>query len=202
MIVIKLYGDLRKRFIKEIALEVRTVKEAIRALESQFPKFRPYMLDRALNYDAHYQVIADDWELGEADLDVPLGKAKELKIVPVVQGSGTFGKIVAGVALLGLGLAGIGILGLSASTVALIGGTMALGGIVSLFNTPTAPDPYEERSESDPSLIFNGSVNTIATGGRVPIVYGRGGLIAGSQVISASVRTYLSDVEEGDEDED
>lgn len=198
MITVKLYGDLRRRFTKEVSLEVRTVKEAIRALESQFEKFRPYMLDRALNYDAHYQVIADDWELGETELDVPLGKAKELKIVPIISGSGTIGKIVGGLALLGLGLAGIGILGLSAASVALIGGTMALGGIVGLFNQPEAPDPYEE-SGGEPSLIFNGSINTIATGGRVPIVYGRGGLICGSQVISAAVRTYLSDVEEGDE---
>lgn len=198
-ITVKLYGDLAERFTDEIVLYAGSVLEVSRALECLFPDYRSHLILSAQN-GIGYRVMLDNTEITEKELGDRFHSVSTVHIQPVPVGSGAIGKIVTGVALLGLGLTGVGLLGLAPATLALVGGTMALGGVVSLFNQPQAPDAFD-NSEKDgqPSFIFNGAVNTSRAGGRVPVVYGRAGIVVGSQVISSGIRSYLVDVDNDEE---
>jgi predicted phage tail protein len=184
LIKIKLFGELATKFTKEFSAEVRTVRDAIAALEVNFKGFREYLLNSDSMGVDFKVLIGETWELCKPDeVFLPIPQRREICITPVVRGSGKVGRIIAGVALIGLGIAGVGFLGLSAFQVGLLGGSLLLGG---LFGGQTsAPDPETEEAKS---YIFNGPTNTVAQGNRVPIVFGT--LLVGSQVISASIKSY------------
>lgn len=184
LIKIKLFGEMADRFCSEFTAEIRTVRDAIAALEINFEGFREYLLNSdSLGLDFHV-LIGDTWELCEAnEVFLPVPQKREIAITPVVRGSGKVGRIIAGVALIGLGVAGVGFLGLSAFQVGLLGATLLIGG---LFGGQTdAPDPEDDEAKS---YIFNGPTNTVAVGNRVPPVFGT--ILTGSQVISAGIRSY------------
>jgi predicted phage tail protein len=185
---IQLRGELADMFASEIEANVACVRDAVDALEANFPGIRPYLLNSG-DRGIFFHVRAGILELDETQIYLPTG-SQTIVITPVIAASGSFGKIIAGVALLGLGLTGVGFLGISASTLALTGGVMILQGVLGLFNKPKAEAESEEKKTS---LVFNGPVNTTAAGGVVPVVFGE--LIVGSQVISAwiSVKTVVDD---------
>ncbi len=184
IIKIKLFGEMAEKFCSEFTAGIRTVRDAISALEINFKGFREYLLNSdSLGIDFHV-LIGDTWELCKPDeVLLPVPQRREICITPVVRGSGRVGQVIAGVALIGLGIAGVGFLGLSAFQVGLLGATLLIGG---LFGGQTdAPDPEEDEAKS---YIFNGPTNTVAVGNRVPLVFGT--VLTGSQVISASIRSY------------
>jgi predicted phage tail protein len=194
MVTVVLKDELADRFISEIRLNVGSVKEAIRALESAFPTFRNYMVV-AHERGVGFQITVGDWAIEQQHVSMPTGK-QTITIAPTpLGGGGAFGKILLGIGLVVLGATGVGFLGLSAASVALIGGSLALSGIMELFNQPKAPDPNDAKNK--PSLIFNGGVNTTTQGGRLPVVYGE--LLVGSQVLSASIRSYMIEDDSDDE---
>lgn len=202
---IVLHGALGARFGTSFDLDVRSPVEAVRALIVQIRGFR-----QALR-DGHYRVIAARPRIADSlDLDglqLRLGRARELHIVPVMAGSGNgWGKILAGVAIIGLaiaapyalGLAGglsatfgavsaIGFSGISFQTVALLGASVALAGIAQTI----APSPKLAggRAETDrkESFLFGSADNVTAQGVPVPLVFGE--FITGSVVVSAGLST-------------
>lgn len=194
MLTVRLNGILGERFIPEIKLDVTTVKEAIRALEANFPSFRHFMIHSG-GMGIVYKVVLSEWEMGEADLYAPCGSGV-LTITPVPAASGAIGKIIAGVVLVAVGVltggAGFALAGAFIS----IGLSLVLSGIVGLFNKP--PSDSGEDEENKPSFIFNGGANTVTAGGRVPLVFGE--LIVGSQTVSAQIRVYTDLDESPDED--
>lgn len=194
---IHLYDELAQEFTSSLVADITSTRDAVDALQANYPTFRQTIIRQASEGYAYKIVVGDSWQLGEEDLEKPIGR-QSIHFYPVIAGSGNIGKIVLGVALLGVGLLATGpILGVSATTIALVGGSLALQGILGLFANPTTEDPNTE-DETKPSLVMSGVVNTVASGGRIPIAYGRG-LICGSQVISAAVRsTYI----EFDDDDD
>ncbi len=199
-----LKDDLAQRFCFELKVDVNSVAEAMRALEANYPAIRPYFAT-AHERGFGFEVYVGDWNIEEKHIYAPIGK-QQITIAPALMGSGNFGKIILGVGLLGLGLAGVGFLGISASTLALVGGTMALSGIVGLFNQPKTPQNDDEKKAS---LTFSGGVNTAGQGGRLALTYGGGGwgnngyedgLLVGSQVLSASIRSWLTSDDSDDDD--
>jgi predicted phage tail protein len=138
--------------------------------------------------------------LTEQELGDPSGE-QEIKIVPVVTGAGTVGRIIAGVALVALSLlfapgaalaGGLFTLGPTAVSIGVgIGVSLVLGGVAQLL-TPvprTVPPGSTSDTVKDPrkSYSFSGIQNTSRQGLPVPIVYGE--TLVGSVVISAGIDT-------------
>lgn len=167
MITVKLYGRLAEELGDEFSLSVRTVAEAIRALECNFPK-RVYPLLRNGVYSiirgADVNTEIEHLYLGEEELEIFLPPEETIHIVPLPEGAkgGFFksiAKVVVGAALIyvavqtgGIGLAGgsfftggtgafmaeaAGGIFLSQSTIALFGVSLILGGVTEMM----APQP-------------------------------------------------------------
>ena len=194
---VKLYGELAD-FVghKELDAVINSTADAIRFLVSNFPKLEAHMSQR------YYKVLVDDYEIGEEDIQNPIGKS-DLSIVPVIAGAGgNLGKVVLGAALIGgaflfspLTFANFGTTTIGfgsaagiAKGVALVGGALVLSGVSGmLFPVPDTP---EFANEEDPriSFGFSGVQNTSRAGTSHPIAYGE--IVTGSVVISAGIDTH------------
>lgn len=189
MITVLLYGHLAKRYGKRHRLNIATPAEAVRAFCANYSDFKQQIM---LDGQAAYRVlVGKEDRADEQGLHLPASQT--IKIVPVVSGSGSFGKILAGAALIGLStflptgfsaFGGIFSKFSLASTVSSFGVSMILGGVSGLlFGTPKADAIASERPNNKPSFNFNGPVNTSGQGNAVPVLYGK--LWIGGQIISA-----------------
>lgn len=196
---IKLYGHLREHTVlKEVEAYVNSVRDAVNFLTCNWPKLEAQIVQN------NYHVLLDEDDVGEEELLYPIGNAS-ISFIPVVEGSGKFGKILAGVALIGLAFTpmGVGFLGgafngavgggLGSSTglfagaygskaLFYIGGALVLQGISDLL-TPTPQIPEAEQTPE--SSAFTSPLNVSMPGIAVPLVYGTA--ICGSIVVSTSI---------------
>lgn len=181
MKTIRLYGDLGKKFGKKFTLDVKDVQEAVMALTVLLKGFTEHLLDD----ERGFKVFIGKQNIGEDELNHP--HAGDIKIVPVVAGSGSFGKIILGAALVffsgGAGgfLFGTGALASFASSV---GFSLLLGGVSQLLFKPPSVKT-KEKPNNLPSYAFDGAINTVAQGNPVPLCYGE--MLVGSQVISTGL---------------
>lgn len=192
---IRIYGRLAK-FLKrrKFEAEVSSAAEAVRFLLANFPQLEQHMADQ------HYRVSVGSYDLTEQELGDPSGE-QEIKIVPVVTGAGTVGRIIAGVALVALSLlfapgaalaGGLFTLGPTAVSIGVgIGVSLVLGGVAQLLTPVPRTVGLGSTSDTvkDPrkSYSFLGIQNTSRQGLPVPIVYGE--TLVGSVVISAGIDT-------------
>jgi len=189
---VKLYGELAE-FIghKELDAVISSTADAMRFLVSNFPGLESHMADR------YYQVLVDDYEMGEEDIHNPIGQS-DISIVPVITGAGGAGKALLGAAMIGLAFAtggstlalGVGGFTGGAGISAIVGNVgigLALMGVSEMLFP--LPKPQEFSNEQDPriSFSFSGVQNTSRAGTSHPIVYGE--IITGSVVISAGIDT-------------
>ena len=187
---VKLYGELAD-FVghKELEAVINSTADAIRFLVSNFPKLEAHMANR------HYQVLVDDYEIGEKDIHNPIGQS-DISIVPVIAGAGGgVGKTLLGVALIGISLASGGGLGVflkeGFTGFAAIGMNVGMG--LTLMGVSEMlfplPQPQDFSNEEDPriSFSFSGVQNTSRAGTSHPIAYGE--IVTGSVVISAGIDT-------------
>ena len=195
---VKLYGELAD-FVghKELDAVINSTADAIRFLVSNFPKLEAHMSQR------YYKVLVDNYEIGEEDIQNPIGKS-DISIVPVITGAGGGSKLLLGAALIGgaflftplsMGsfFSPIVAPGSFAAAMPLtkaaigIGGALVLSGVSDmLFPLPKMPD---FSNEEDPriSFSFSGVQNTSRAGTSHPIAYGE--IVTGSVVISAGIDT-------------
>ena len=188
---VKLYGELAD-FVghKELDAVITCTADAIRFLISNFPKLEEHMSQR------YYKVLVDDYEIGEEDIQNPIGQS-DINIVPVIAGAGgSTGKILLGVALIGLAFAVPGSIAFTKAGItggALSKGLFGIGAALTLtgvsemlFPLPELPD---FSNEEDPriSFSFSGVQNTSRAGTSHPIAYGE--IVTGSVVISAGIDT-------------
>ena len=154
---VKLYGKLAE-FIghKEFEVEVNTVGKAISFLIHNFPELESYMSPK------YYQVKVGDSDIDKEEIHYPIGK-EDIHFVPVIQGAGGAGKVLAGALLIGLAVATggtslmFGAGGFSAVAGTSIGFSVVAGNLglalvlggVSQMLTPT-PEPQQFNSEADP----------------------------------------------------
>ena len=203
---IKLYGNLAE-FCggqNEFEAVANTPVDVINFLAVNFKGLDKHMSEQ------FYQVKLGNTPLDYEELLYPAGY-DEIKIIPVVSGSGNIGKILAGIALIGLGFAfapsgmgfgaflkapvfatsatgaitGINLFALSGK----LGMLLLISGIAGLL-TPT---PEVDDSEGDPrnSFSFSGIQNTARAGTVIPVIYGD--VITGSIPVSARVVTEDSE---------
>ena len=189
---VRLYGELAE-FVghKELDAVITSTADAMRFLISNFPGLEAHMADR------YYQVLVDDYEIGEEDIHNPIGQS-DISIVPVITGAGGARRLLLGAAMIGLALATGGsslVLGAGGFTggagisaiVGNVGIGLALRGVSEMLFP--MPDSQEIESEQDPrvSFSFSGVQNTSRAGTSHPIVYGE--MVTGSVVISAGIDT-------------
>lgn len=154
---IKMTGRLAELFGTTFFLHVKTPREAVRALESQFRGFRE-------QYGRGGYSVFDI--SGARELEPELTGAGDYLIAPRITGSG-------GKPPVGLGpLPGIRT-PLTDMTL-----TPLIGSVKSAFADRDRPDQR-------PSFIFRGPTNVIEQGTPVPLVYGK--MRTGSVVVSAGI---------------
>lgn len=207
MVDVCLHGRLADQFGPRFRLAIRSLGEAVRALDCNFPgRFR-----RELE-QGEYRIVRgqpdDGQDMRIEDVDLLLGRTRELHIVPVVAGakSGGLGQIIVGAVLVAAAVAmtvfagpagvafgvaamqGTTILGgmVSMAGVAMMGGMMILGGVVQMMS-PTPKLSYDAQNKPDQraSFIFDGPTNTSAQGVAMPMVYGK--MRVGSIMVSSSI---------------
>lgn len=185
MIVVTLYGELAKLYGKNHKYVVKTVPEAIRALEANHNGFR-----NAIKEDAKYRVVVDKKVITEDQL----GKVayQSIKIIPIVQGSGRgLGQAILGIALLSFAFFGpwsavtTGMQGFAVSAMKSIGFSLVLGGISAALTKTPSNKSGADSPDKNPSYLFDGPINTTAQGNPVSLAYGI--MLCGSQVISAGL---------------
>ena len=178
MLTVKLYGDLGARYGRVFRLDVASPAEAIHALCSQLRGLRQY-------FTAHGTqkfLVRGHQDYDETDLSYPQSTGT-LKVVPIVQGTGAWGKIIAGAALAVVGFF-IPVVGAAVTSMGL---ALAMGGISQLLAPRQQGKATPEKAQNQPSQAFDGAVNTMGQGGPVPLGYGR--LLVGSQIISVGFST-------------
>ena len=197
---VKLYGELAD-FVghKELDAVINSTADAIKFLITNFEGLEAHMADK------HYQVLVDKSEIGEDEIQYPIGKSS-VSIVPVITGAGgNTGRILLGAALIGASLMfpGGGMFGGGTGLKMFSGATKFFTGVGTLTSDVGAslvlqgvsdmlfPLPGDENfsNEEDPRISFNfsGVQNTSRAGTSHPIVYGE--IVTGSVVISAGIDT-------------
>jgi predicted phage tail protein len=174
------YGELRRNFGRRFVLDVHSPREAIHALSTQLAGLRAWFREHATQQFLVRGV--QDYDL--SDIDYPQSSGI-LKIVPLISGAGAWGKIIAGIGLVAIGIISGGTL---APAMISMGLALAMGGVSQMLapRTPSA-GATPEKPDNQPSLAFDGAVNTMGQGGPVPLGYGR--MIIGSQIISVGFST-------------
>jgi len=190
---IKLYGHLREYTgLKEVEAHVNNVREAVSFLTCNWPTLESQIVQN------NYHVLLDKDDVGEDELLYPIGDAS-ISFIPVVEGSGKFGRIIAGAALIGASFLfpGAGMFGTTSifgssvtgtfaagvgTFVSSIGASLILQGVSDLL-TPTPSIPEAEQTPE--SSAFSSPLNVSMPGIAIPLVYGTA--ICGSIVVSTSV---------------
>jgi len=181
---IRVYGKLAKFLKKRVfRAEIASAAEAIRFLVANYPEIERHMADQ------YYRVSLADRDLALEEIDEPCGR-QIIKIVPVIEGAGAVGRVLAGVALLAASFAIPGFAAWAGPTayglIVGVGASLVLGGVAQLL-TPVPVIPRGSDSPNDPrkNYSFSSIQNTSRQGTPVPIIYGE--MIVGSVVISAGV---------------
>ena len=188
--VIKLSGSMAQRFGRTHRRALSSASEVFRALSSTVDGFEDYLREaRARGLD--FVIFRDRQNIGQEEFSL-LGPGDELRIIPVIRGSKRAGifQAVLGAALIAggiaLGPAGAGLIGKGvALNVALVGASMALGGVVQLLSPQVAGMRMRQDPDNKPSYAFGGPVNTTASGNPVPLLYGQREI--GGAIISAGI---------------
>ena len=200
---IKVYGALKKFLDWETGTflaDISNDAEVGRFLVANWRDIEKHMQDQ------HYKIFVGNYNLGEEELNYPIGQTEEIRIVPVAVGAGGFfrspiGKIITGAALIAApflapALAKTAILGTTLGAISTgIGVSLVLGGVSQML-TPT-PDIPTFSSVNDPAGVaaldpqsnysFSGVQNVSRAGVPVNLIFGE--IFTGSVIISAGVDT-------------
>lgn len=205
--LIRLGGQLGKKFGKTHRLVVADTREALRALCITLPGFESFMMN-AHKDGVQFAFFNGPQNIGLAEFATSKGSA-DIRIMPVIAGSKSAGgfQIILGVAaLVGAFFTAGGTLGLYTSALAasgatatlsatavaavsgltMMGASMVLGGVMQLMMPqPNFGMSSSQSVENKPSYAFGSPVNTTAQGYPVPVLYGEREI--GGAVISAGI---------------
>ena len=188
---IRLYGALGARFGRVHKLAVQTSAEAVKALCINFDGLEDYLMNAKKN-GMTFAVFRGKRNIGVQDFQELAGDS-DIRIAPVMEGATKAGMfqtilgavmIVAGVIIgattnwTGVGLTfGAGLI--------MSGASMMAGGIYQMLSPQ--PKGLQGRDDPDnkPSYAFGGSVNTLAMGNPVALLYGVREI--GGAIISAGI---------------
>lgn len=179
-----LCGFLRRLFGKEhhFVLDRGDAREAVKAMDVNHPGFANE-LAKAQGRGLRFAIFKNGRNIGEADLD--RGGAKELRFVPVIEGSKRAGLLqtVIGVAL----IVAASFMTAGAAATAVMGAGIAntAGGVIQMLSPQARGLSQSGAPENLPSYAFGGAKNTTVSGNPVPICIGERRW--GGAIISASI---------------
>lgn len=188
---IRLYGALGAQFGRVHKLSVQTSAEAVKALCINLDGLESYLLNAKKN-GMTFAVFRGKRNIGVEDYQ-SLGGNNDIRIAPVMEGAKKAGMfqtilgavlVVAGVVTGVLtGWTGVGLT--FASGMIMSGASMMAGGIYQMLSP--LPKGLQGRDDPDnkPSYAFGGSVNTLAMGNPVAVLYGEREI--GGAIISAGI---------------
>ena len=191
---IRLYGALGARFGRVHKLAVQTSAEAVKALCINFDGLEDYLMNAKKN-GMTFAVFRGKRNIGVQDFQELAGDS-DIRIAPVMEGAkkaGMFQTILGAVMV----VAGIIVSGGTAGWAAPVGGAMISAGIGMMAGgiyQMLSPQPKGLQGRDDPdnkpSYAFGGSVNSLAMGNPVPVLYGEreiGGAIISAGIISEDI---------------
>jgi predicted phage tail protein len=187
MKIVKLLGELGRKFGREWRLNIHTPAEAIKAIAVNCPGFIEYLYaseERGL----YWRVVIDEPQgIDQSQFGFPI--TQKLVIAPIITGSGGFGRILLGGALIAASVfmpASVSIIGIgiTSTTVGLLGAALLFQGISSLL----APQNKTPKNNKNESYLFDRSAGSGRQGSPVPIGYGER-LITDPVIISQGITT-------------
>ncbi|MDA8500471.1 MULTISPECIES: tail assembly protein [unclassified Citrobacter] len=186
---IRLYGALGARFGRVHKMAVQTSAEAVKALCVNFDGLEEYLRNAQQN-GMTFAVFRGKRNIGIEDYK-ELSGTSDIRIAPIMEGSkkaGVFQTILGAVMI----VAGIVVTGLSYGWASPVGGAMISAGIGMMAGgiyQMLSPQPKGLQGRDDPdnkpSYAFGGSVNTLAMGNPVAVLYGEREI--GGAIISAGI---------------
>lgn len=191
---IRLYGALGARFGRVHKMAVQTSAEAVKALCVNFDGLEDYLMNAKKN-GMTFAVFRGKRNIGVDDFKELAGNS-DIRIAPIMEGAKKAGifQTILGAVMLVAGVVMTVISGGTASPLAaslmVAGGSMMAGGIYQMLSPQ--PKGLQGRDDPDnkPSYAFGGSVNTLAMGNPVALLYGEreiGGAIISAGVISEDI---------------
>lgn len=186
---IRLYGVLGARFGRVHRLAVQTSAEAVKALCINLDGLESYLLNAKKN-GMTFAVFRGRRNIGADDFK-NLAGITDIRIAPVMEGAKKAGlfqtilgavMVVAGIVVTGMTFGSAGVIGAGMVSAGI--GMMA-GGIYQMLSPQ--PKGLQGRDDPDnkPSYAFGGSVNTLAMGNPVALLYGEREI--GGAIISAGI---------------
>nr|DAN00547.1 MAG TPA: tail assembly protein [Caudoviricetes sp.] len=186
---IRLYGVLGARFGRVHRLAVQTSAEAVKALCINLDGLESYLLNAKKN-GMTFAVFRGKRNIGTQDFQELTGDS-DIRIAPILEGSKKAGvfQTILGAVMVVAGVVMTVISGGTASPLAAglmtSGIGMMAGGIYQMLSPQ--PKGLQGRDDPDnkPSYAFGGSVNTLAMGNPVALLYGEREI--GGAIISAGI---------------
>ncbi|WP_333895363.1 tail assembly protein [Atlantibacter hermannii] len=191
---IRLYGALGARFGRVHKMAVQTSAEAVKALCINFDGLEEYLMNAKKN-GMVFAVFRGKRNIGMEDYQ-SLGGESDIRIAPVMEGAkkaGIFQTILGAVMV----VAGIIVSGGTAGWAAPVGGAMIsagigmmAGGIYQMLSPQPKGLQGRDDPENKPSYAFGGSVNSLAMGNPVAVLYGEreiGGAIIGAGIVAEDI---------------
>ncbi len=186
---IRLYGVLGARFGRVHRLAVQTSAEAVKALCINLDGLESYLLNAKKN-GMTFAVFRGRRNIGADDFK-NLAGSTDIRIAPVMEGAKKAGlfqtilgavMVVAGIVVTGMTFGSAGVIGAGMVSAGI--GMMA-GGIYQMLSPQ--PKGLQGRDDPDnkPSYAFGGSVNNLAMGNPVALLYGEREI--GGAIISAGI---------------
>lgn len=186
---IRLYGVLGARFGRVHKLAVQTSAEAVKALCINLDGLESYLMNAKKN-GMTFAVFRGKRNIGVDDFKELSGES-DIRIAPVMEGAKKAGlfqtilgavMVVAGIVVTGMTFGSAGVIGAGMVSAGI--GMMA-GGIYQMLSPQ--PKGLQGRDDPDnkPSYAFGGSVNTLAMGNPVALLYGEREI--GGAIISAGI---------------
>ncbi|EKO3708171.1 tail assembly protein [Vibrio metschnikovii] len=180
---IRLYGKLGAKFGRVHKFVCNSPREAASALCAMVPGFKKEMME-SKDKGVEYAVFIGRENIGEEVLDSPAGN-KDIRIAPVIAGSGRGFQVIAGVALVAASF----FAGPAAPYLMATGISLAVNGAMQYLTKIPDGTPGTE-ADNGASYNFNGPVNVTAQGNPIPVLYGE--MIVGSVTVSADM--YSEDI--------
>ena len=187
--IIRLYGALGARFGRVHKLAVKTSAEAVKALCINLDGLESYLMNAKKN-GMTFAVFRGKRNVGVRDFKELAGDS-DIRIAPVMEGAKKAGmfQTILGAVMVVAGVVMTVISGGTASPLAAglmtSGIGMMAGGIYQMLSPQ--PKGLQGRDDPDnkPSYAFGGSVNTLAMGNPVSLLYGEREI--GGAIISAGI---------------
>ena len=202
LVDIKFHGELKKVLKKDYRLAVKSVKEALHAVNMMSGKKLSKYFIQPQNFAKEYRILVNGKDIvgpskrldtpekiNQSEIVLQRSTIKTIDIIPAVQGSSDFLDVL----IIVVGVVLIVASGGSAAFIMAGVGLIAAGASNLLAKPPEFQEFQDNSKTGKRSFIFDGPTNVAGEGRGVPFGYGR--LKIGSQTIDATYEITYADAD-------